>query len=154
MEARENPRRQADQAAVVEVQSMQTAQAHEGVRGHGLQVLVVTQVQLLQPVEAMEGGRLNVGNVVGVEPQHGGGGGEMAAEQPLDLVVLQEDALALGRDALRHGVEVVSLAGDGAGRCVTDAVARTGQREVQAAQHQEQLHPAITWGDGGRGGGV
>lgn len=137
MEARENARRQADQAAVVEVQGVQTTQPHEGVRGHGLQVLVVAQVQLLQPVEAVESGRLYVGDVVRVEPQHGGGGGEVAAEQPLDLVVLQEDALALGGDTLGHGVEVVRLAGDGAGRRVADAVARTGQREVEAAQHQE-----------------
>lgn len=137
MEARENPCRQADQAAVVEVQGVQAAQSHESVRGHGLQVLVVAQVQLLQPVEAVESGRLYVGDVVGVEPQHGGGGGEVATEQPLDLVVLQEDALALGGDALGHGVEVVRLAGDGAGRRVADAVARAGQREVQAAQHQE-----------------
>lgn len=79
MKARENPCRQADQAAVVEVQGVQPTQTHEGVRGHGLEVLVVTQVQLLQPVEAVEGGRLYVGDVVGVEPQHGGGGGEVAA---------------------------------------------------------------------------
>lgn len=38
----------------------------------------------------------------------------MATKQPLDLVVLQKDALALSRDALGHGMEVVGLAGDGA----------------------------------------
>lgn len=98
---------------------------------------VVPKVKLLQAVEAVKGGRLYVGDVVGVKPQHGGGGGEVAAKQPLDLVVLQEDALALGGDALGHGMEVVSLAGDGAGRSVADTVARAGQREIQATQHQE-----------------
>lgn len=137
MEAWKNSRGQADQATVVEVQGMQSAQAQEGVRSDGFQVLVVAEVELLQPVEAVEGGRLYVGDVVGVEPQHGGGGGEVAAKQSLDLVVLQEDALALGGDALGHGVEVVGLAGDGAGRRVADAVARAGQREIQATQHQE-----------------
>lgn len=76
---------------------------------------VVSKVELLQAVEAVEGRRLYVGDVVGVKPQHGGGGREVAAEQPLDLVVLQEDALTLGGDALGHGMEVVGLAGDGAG---------------------------------------
>lgn len=75
---------------------------------------VVPKVELLQAVKAVESRRLYVGDVVGVKPQHGGGGREVAAEQPLDLVVLQEDALALSRDALGHGVEVVGLAGDGA----------------------------------------
>lgn len=93
---------------------MEPAQAQEGVRRHRLQVAVVPEVELLQAVEAVEGGRLYVGDVVGVKPQHGGGGREVAAEQPLDLVVLQEDALALGGDALGHGMEVVGLAGDGA----------------------------------------
>lgn len=144
MEACKDPRRQADQAAVVQVQGVQSAQTQEGVRGDGLQVAVVAQVELLQAVEAVEGGRLDVGDVVGVEPQHGGGGREVTPEQPLDLVVLEEDALALRRDALGHGVEVVGLAGDGAGRRVADAVARAGLREIQAAQHQEQLHPAVT----------
>lgn len=116
---------------------MQSAQAQEGVRSDGFQVLVVAEVELLQPVEAVESGRLYVGDVVGVEPQHGGGGGEVATKQPLDLVVLQEDTLALGGDALGHGVEVVGLAGDGTGRRVADAVARAGQREIQATQHQE-----------------
>jgi len=60
----------------------------------------------------MKGGWLYVGDVVGVKPQHGGGGGEVAAEKPLDLVVLQEDTLTLSWDALRHGMEVVGLAGN------------------------------------------
>lgn len=137
MEAGKDPGRQADQAAMVQVQGVKPAQTHEGVGGDGLQVLVVPQVELLQAVEAVEGGRLYVGDVVGVEPQHGGGGREVAAEQPLDLVVLQEDALTLGRDALGHGVEVVGLAGDGAWRGVADAVTRARQREIQATQHQE-----------------
>lgn len=100
-------------------------------------MLVVPQVEFLQAVEAEEGGRLYVGDVVGVEPQHGGGGREVAAEQSLDLVVLQEDAFALGGDPFGHGVEVVGLARDGAGRGVADAVARARQREIQATQHQE-----------------
>lgn len=100
-------------------------------------MLVVPQVELLQAVEAVEGGRLYVGDVVGVEPQHGGGRREVATEQPLDLVVLQENTFALGGDAFRNGVEVVGLAGDGAGRGVADAVARARQREIQTAQYQE-----------------
>lgn len=63
----------------------------------------------------MECGWLYVGDVVGIKPQHGGSGREVATKQPLDLVVLQEDALALGGDALGHGMKVVGLAGDGAG---------------------------------------
>lgn len=93
---------------------MEPTQAQEGVGSNSLQVPVVPKVELLQAVEAVEGGGLYVGDVVGVKPQHGGGGREVAAEQPLDLVVLQEDALALGGDALGHGMEVVGLAGDGA----------------------------------------
>lgn len=99
---------------MVQVQGVQPPQAQEGVRGNSLQVAVVPEIELLQAVKAVEGGGLYVGDVVGVKPQHGGGGREVAAKQPLDLVVLQEDALALGRDALGHGVEVVGLAGDGA----------------------------------------
>lgn len=76
---------------------------------------VVPKVKLLQPVKAMEGGWLYVGDVVGVKPQHGGGGGEVTAKQPLDLIVLQEDTFALGRDALGHGMEVMGLAGHRAG---------------------------------------
>lgn len=76
----------------------------------------------------MEGGRLYVGDVVGVKPQHGCSGREVAAEQSLDLIVLQEDAFALGGDAFGHGMEVVGLAGHGAGRGVADAVARARQR--------------------------
>lgn len=100
-------------------------------------MLVVPEIQLLQAIKSVEGGGLYVGDVVGVKPQHGGGGREVAAKQPLDLVVLQEDALALGRDALRHRVDVVGLAGDGAGRVVADAVARARRREIQATQHQQ-----------------
>lgn len=77
-------------------------------------MLVVPKVELLQSVKAVEGGWLYVGDVVGVKPQHGGGGREVAAKQPLNLVVLQEDALALGGDALGHVMEVVGLTGDGA----------------------------------------
>ena len=122
---------------MVKVQGVQFTETLECVRGDGLQVPVVPKVQLLQPVETVEGGRLYVGNVVGVKPQHGGGGREVASEQPLDLIILQEDAFALCRDALGHGMEVVGLAGHGAGRSVADAVARAGQREIQATQHQE-----------------
>lgn len=55
----------------------------------------------------------------------------------IDLVVLKEDALALGRDTLRDIVEVVGLTGHGAGGSVADTVSRARQREVQAAQHQQ-----------------
>lgn len=106
---------------------------------------VVPKIELLQAIEAVEGGRLYVGDVVGVKPQHGGGGGEVATEQPLDLVVLQEDTLALSRDALGDGVEVVGLAGHGARRGVADAVTRARQRNIQAEKHQQQLHPTIAW---------
>lgn len=85
----------------------------------------------------MEGGWLYVGDVVGVKPQHSGGGREVATKQPLDFVVLQKNALTLGRNALGHGMKVVGLAGDGARRSVADAMARAGQRQVQATQHQQ-----------------
>ncbi len=74
MEACKDPWRQADQATVVEVQGVQPAQTQEGVRSDGLQVPVVAEVELLQAVEAVKGRRLYVGDVVGVKPQHGGGG--------------------------------------------------------------------------------
>lgn len=100
-------------------------------------MLVVPKVEFLQAIKAVEGGRLYVGDIVGVKPQHGGGGREVATKQPLDLVVLQENTLALSGDALGHGMEVVGLAGHGAGGSVADAVARAGQREIQATQHQK-----------------
>lgn len=49
----------------------------------------------------------------------------MALQQSLDLVVLQKDTLALGRDSLWNHQEVVSLATHRAGRVVADAVTRT-----------------------------
>lgn len=51
---------------------------------------VVSQVQLLQAGKAMKGGGLDVRDVVGVEPQHDRGGAEVASQQTLDLVVLEE----------------------------------------------------------------
>lgn len=89
-------------------------------------MFVVPQIQLLQAGEAHEGGGLDVRDVVGVEPEHDCGRAEVALQQPLDLVVLQKDALALGRNSLRNHLKVVSLAADGAGRVVADAVTRTG----------------------------
>lgn len=44
-------------------------QAVEGIFGQRAQVAVVSEVQLLQQREAVEGGRLYVRDVVGVDPQ-------------------------------------------------------------------------------------
>lgn len=78
----------------------------------------------------MEGGGLDVGDVVGVDPECDCVGAEVTLKQPLNLVVLQEDAFTVQRNAFRNGQEVVGLAGDGAGRGVADAVTRTGPGEL------------------------
>lgn len=92
---------------------------------------VVSEVELLQAAETHKGGGLDEGDVVRVEPKHDGGRAEVALQQDLDLVVLQEDTLTLGRDALRNHLEVVCLAADCAGRAVANAVLGARLRQLQ-----------------------
>lgn len=108
---------------------MESGQALKSVRSQRPEVTVVSQVELLQSREAHERRGLDVWDVVGVQPKHDCGGAEMALEQPLDLVVLKKDPLALGWDSLRNHLEVVSLAAHRAGGVVADAVmwTRLGQ---------------------------
>ena len=114
----------------------------EGVRGQGAQVAIVPQVQLLQQGEALEGGGLDVGDVVGVDPEGDCGGAEVASQQPVDLVVLQENALAVRGDAFRDGQEVVCLAGNGGGRGVADTVMWAGPGQLQTTENQQELQAA------------
>ena len=58
------------EAAAVQVQRVQLGEAAEGGGADGAQVGVVADVQLLQPLQAEEGARLDHADVVGVEPQH------------------------------------------------------------------------------------
>lgn len=62
-----------------------------------LQVRVVTEIQLLQFVESVEGPRLNEADVVGVDPKncHVATRREAGGPHKGYLVVVQEDALAL-----------------------------------------------------------
>lgn len=53
----------------VEMQCIEPTQPVKGVLGQGAQVAVVPQIQVLQQREAVEGGRLDVRDVVGVDPQ-------------------------------------------------------------------------------------
>lgn len=118
---------------------MEPAQPMEGVCSQGAQVTVVPQVQLLQLGKAVEGGRLDVGDVVGVDPQCDRGGAEVALQQPVDLVVLQEDALAVRGNAFGDGQKVVCLAADGTGRGVADTVVWAGPGKLQTTENQQEL---------------
>lgn len=53
----------------VEMQRIQPAQPVKGVLSQGAQVAVVSQIQVLQQREAVEGGRLDVRDVIGVDPE-------------------------------------------------------------------------------------
>lgn len=89
----------------------------------------------------MKSGGLNIGDVVGVDPQCYCSGTEVASQQPVDFVILEEDTLTVGRNALRDRQEVVGLATDGARGRVTDAVARAGPGQLQPTEHQQELKP-------------
>lgn len=59
----------------------------------------------------------------------------------MDFVVLQENALAVRRDAVRDRQEVVGLAGDGTGRSVAYAVTGAGPGKLEATENQQELQP-------------
>ncbi len=59
----------------------------------------------------------------------------------MDLVVLEEDALTVRRNAFRDGQEVVGLAADGAGGHVANAVTWAGPGELQPTEYQQELQP-------------
>lgn len=72
----------------VEMQRVEPTKPVKGVLGQGTQVAVVPQIQILQQREAVEGGRLYVRDVVGVDPEGNRFGAEVASEQTVDLIVL------------------------------------------------------------------
>lgn len=53
----------------VEVQRIKPTQPVKSVFSQGAQVAVVPQIQVLEQSEAVEGGRLNVCDVIGVDPE-------------------------------------------------------------------------------------
>lgn len=57
----------------------------------------------------------------------------------MDLIVLQEDALAVRRNAFRDRQEVVSLAGDGGGCSVADTVTGAGPGKLKPTENQQEL---------------
>lgn len=132
-QAAEDGAGQAAELAAVEVQGLQPLQALEGVRLQGAQVPVVAQVQLLERLQVAEGARVDGREVVGEEPQGEQAGPEGAGPQRADEVVLQEEALRAGRQGPRHRREVVGLAAHG------------GRRRVAGAEH------GAAGGGGGRG---
>ena len=67
------------ETAAVQVKRVEPTQPVKGVFSQGAQVAVVSEVQLLQQCEAMEGRRLNVCYVVGVDPESDGVGAEVAS---------------------------------------------------------------------------
>lgn len=64
----------------VEMQRVEPAQPVKGVLGQGAQVAVVPQVKVFQQCEAVEGGRLDVRDVVGVDPEGNRFGAEVASK--------------------------------------------------------------------------
>lgn len=60
------------QPTTVEVKSIKSSQSVKGVFSQRVQVAVVSQVEVLEQGETMEGGGLNVGDVVGVDPEDDG----------------------------------------------------------------------------------
>lgn len=128
-------------SAAVQVESAEPVQPAERVFSQRAQVSIISQIQLLQQGEAVEGRRLDVCDVVGVYPEGHRVGTEVTSEKPVDLVVLQEDPFAVGRDSFGDRQEVVRLAGDGARRRVADAVTRAGPGKLQAAENQQELQP-------------
>lgn len=57
---------------------IESTQSVKGVFSQGAQVAVVSQVQLLQQRKTMEGGWLDVCDVIGVDPESDGVGAEVA----------------------------------------------------------------------------
>ena len=79
-EALEDVVRKRTESTSVQVQRIEPTQAVEGAFSQGAQVAVVPQIQLLQQREAVEGGGLNVCDVVGINPESDCVGAEVAPE--------------------------------------------------------------------------
>lgn len=62
------------------MQRVETAQPVKGVLGQGAQVAVVPKIQVFQQREAVEGGWLDVRDVVGVDPEGNRFGAEVASK--------------------------------------------------------------------------
>lgn len=67
------------ETTAVQVKGVEPIQSVKGVFSQGAQVAVVSEVQLLQQREAMEGRWLNVRYVVGVDPESDSVGAEVAS---------------------------------------------------------------------------
>lgn len=70
------------------MKSIKSSQPVKGVFSQRVQVAVVSQIQVFKQSETVEGGGLDVGDVVGVDPEDDRLGAEVTAEQTMDLVVL------------------------------------------------------------------
>lgn len=62
------------------MKSIKPSQPVKGVFGQRAQVAVVSQVQVLEQSETVEGGGFDVGDVVGVDPEDDRVGAEVAAK--------------------------------------------------------------------------
>lgn len=87
----------------------------EGLCGQLSQVTVVSQVKFLKVDKAFEGVRVDEGDVVGIDPEGDHGRAEVTPQQQGDLIVLEEDPLAVLGDPLWNGEEVVGLTANGHG---------------------------------------
>lgn len=77
-EALEDVIRKWTEPTTVQVQRIEATQPVKGVFSQGAQMAVVSQIQLLEQREAVEGGGLNVSDVVGVDPESDRVGTEVA----------------------------------------------------------------------------
>lgn len=125
---------------------MQLRQAPKCGRADGAKVAVVAQFQLLQFFQAGEGPRLDVANVVGVEPKNGEivARAEAGRLHHCQLVALEVYPLAPHRDLSGDGKQSLLLAGhSGPGLTVAHTLGRaavSSRHEVQP-HHQEQESP-------------
>lgn len=109
--------------------------------------------QILLYLQAGEGGRVDVGQRVRVQPQDGevAAGAEAGGGHVRDAVAVQEDSLAGGRDVGGHGLQtLLRAAGGHLGFVVAHAGAWAGRRHPPRLQPQ---HPGQQLASCGQSGG-
>lgn len=110
-----HPDRKFRQSAPVQVQSVQLGQTSKGRGTDDPKVAVVTNIQLFQSLQSIEGSRLNVADVVGVHPEdsevmHRAKAG---GTDHCEFVALEEYPLATDRDFGRNREQALLLTGHG-----------------------------------------